>query len=310
VGQLVVETTDLTKKYGGFTAVNKINLRIEEGEMFGFLGANGAGKTTTLLMLLGLTEPTSGTVRVCGKDPARDPLGVKRQVGYLPERIGFYEELTARQNLRFGAELNHMPRSESEDKIDSLLVTVGLGKVKDQPVSTFSRGMKQRLGIAEILLKEPRLAFLDEPTTGIDPNGIDDILRLISAMGKRGITVIFCSHVLPQVQRLCTRVGIMSKGNLVADGPIELLGRTSSGSGMYRMEAEVDDPKPAVIEAVRRVKGVQNVELAERVLIVTGESDLRGQVSRAIIDSGALLLGMRIEEYDLEKIYKRFSKEA
>jgi len=308
VGQLVVETTDLTKMYGGFTAVNRLNLRIEEGEMFGFLGANGAGKTTTLLMLLGLTEPTSGTVRVCGKDPARDPLEVKRQVGYLPERVGFYEELTARQNLRFSAELNRMPRSQSETRIEDILGTVGLGKVMDHPVSTFSRGMKQRLGIAEIWLKEPRLAFLDEPTTGIDPNGIDDILKLISGMGKRGITVIFCSHVLPQVQRLCSRVGIMAKGNLVADGPIELLGRADSG--MYRMEAEVDDPKPAVIAAVRNVKGVKQVEVVEKTLVVTAESDLRGQVSRVIIDSGALLLGMKIEEYNLEKIYKRFSKEA
>jgi ABC-2 type transport system ATP-binding protein len=294
--------------YGSFTAVNKLNLRIEEGEMFGFLGANGAGKTTTLLMLLGLTEPTSGTVRVCGKDPARDPLEVKRQVGYLPERVGFYEELTARQNLRFSAELNRMPRLQAETRIEDILGTVGLGKVMDHPVSTFSRGMKQRLGIAEIWLKEPRLAFLDEPTTGIDPNGIDDILKLISGMGKRGITVIFCSHVLPQVQRLCSRVGIMAKGNLVADGPIELLGRADSG--MYRMEAEVDDPKPAVIAAVRKVKGVKQVEVVERTLVVTAESDLRGQVSRAIIDSGALLLGMKIEEYNLEKIYKRFSKEA
>ena len=308
MGQLVVETTDLTKMYGDFTAVNKLNLRIEEGEMFGFLGANGAGKTTTLLMLLGLTEPTSGTVRVCGKDPARDPLEVKRQVGYLPERVGFYEELTARQNLRFVAELNRMPRVQTEPKIDDVLGTVGLAKVKDQAVSTFSRGMKQRLGIAEIFLKEPRLAFLDEATTGIDPNGIDDVLKLISAMGKRGITVIFCSHVLPQVQRLCSRVGIMAKGNLVADGPIELLGRADSG--MYRMEAEVDDPKPAVVAAVRKVKGVQQVEVVEKILVVTAASDLRGQVSRAIIESGALLLGMKIEEYNLEKIYKRFSKEA
>jgi len=296
--------------YGSFTAVNKLNLKIEEGEMFGFLGANGAGKTTTLLMLLGLTEPTSGTVRVCGKDPARDPLEVKRQVGYLPERIGFYEELTARQNLRFSAELNRMPRAQADERIDSILGTVGLGKVKDHTVNTFSRGMKQRLGIAEIWLKEPRLAFLDEPTTGIDPNGIDDILKLISGMGKRGITVIFCSHVLPQVQKLCSRVGIMSKGNLVADGPIELLGRGASGAGLYRMEAEVDEPTPAVVEAVRRVAGVQQVDLIEKTLVVTAETDLRGQVSRAIIDGGALLLGMKIEEYDLEKIYKRFSKEA
>jgi ABC-2 type transport system ATP-binding protein len=129
-------------------------------------------------------------------------------------------------------------------------------------------------------------------------------------MGKRGITVIFCSHVLPQVQRLCSRVGIMSKGNLVADGPIELLGRTAAGSGMYRMEAEVDEPRAEVVAAVRKVGGVQQVDVVERTLVIGAESDLRGQVSKAIIDSGALLLGMRIEEYDLEKIYKRFSKEA
>ncbi|MBN1151808.1 MAG: ABC transporter ATP-binding protein [Dehalococcoidia bacterium] len=278
--------------------------------MFGFLGANGAGKTTTLLMLLGLTEPTSGVVRVCGKDPSREPIEVKRQVGYLPERIGFYEELSARENLRFTAELNQMLRSQSEPKIDDVLGTVGLGKVKDQTVSTFSRGMKQRLGIAEILLKEPRLAFLDEATTGIDPNGIDDIMRLITGMGKRGITVIFCSHVLPQVQQLCSRVGIMSKGNLVADGPIDLLGRSAAGGGLYRMEAEVDDPRAAVVDAVRGVKGVQQVEVVEKTLMVTAESDLRGLVSKAIIDSGGLLLGMRIEEYNLDKIYKRYSKEA
>ncbi len=308
--QLIVETTDLTKQYNGFTAVNGLNLRIAEGEMFGFLGANGAGKTTTLLMLLGLTEPTSGTVRVCGKDPARDPLAVKSQVGYLPERVGFYEELTARENLRFTGNLNHMPRVELEDRIDSILGTVGLGRVKDHTVNTFSRGMKQRLGIADIWLKEPRLAFLDEPTTGIDPDGIDAILTLISDMGKRGITVIFCSHVLPQVQKLCSRVGIMSKGNLVADGPIERLGRDASSAGRYRIEAEVEGAGPAVIAALRKVKGVQEVDTVDSMLVVTAESDLRGQLSRTIVDSGAILLGMKIEEYDLEKIYKRFSKEA
>lgn len=310
MGQLVVETTDLTKRYNGFTAVNSLNLRIEEGEMFGFLGANGAGKTTTLLMLLGLTEPTSGTVRVCGMDPTRDARDVKREVGYLPERVGFYEDLTARQNLRFTARLNHMPKAEAEEKIDSILGTVGLGRVKDQSVHTFSRGMKQRLGIADILVKEPRLAFLDEPTTGIDPNGIDDILKLISGMGKRGITVIFCSHVLPQVQRLCSRVGIMSKGTLVADGPIDRLGREAVAAGKFRIEAELDGVGPNVIQAVRQVNGVHEVEAAENTLIIAAESDLRGQISRAIIESGALLLGMRVEEYDLETIFKRYSSEA
>ena len=308
MAQAVVETKDLTKVYGeDFTAVNKLNLHIQEGEVFGFLGANGAGKTTTLLMMLGLTEPTSGSVSVCGLDPSRQPVDVKRIVGYLPERVGFYEDLTAAQNLRYTADLNKITKAVAEPKILELLETVGLKDVVDHPVSTYSRGMKQRLGLADIWLKEPKLAFLDEPTTGIDPNGIDDVLKLISGMGKRGITIIFCSHVLPQVQRICSRVGILSKGVLVADGPIDTLGRDNE---RYRMEAEVDNMSPAVVEAVKAIPGVEDVEAQERMLIVTASSDLRGQVSRAIIDTGALLLGMRIEEFNLERIYKRFSKEA
>ncbi len=308
MAQTVVEATGLTKVYGDdFTAVNGLNLKIDEGEVFGFLGPNGAGKTTTLLMLLGLTEPTSGTVQVCGMDPARNPIKVKRLVGYMPERIGFYEELTAKQNLRYTADLNSIPVKETEERISSLLETVGLSRVVDHPVHTYSRGMKQRLGIADIWLKEPKLAFLDEPTTGIDPNGIDEVLKLIADMGKRGITVIFCSHVLPQVQRVCSRVGIISRGNLVADGAIERLGRDS---GRYRMEAEVDEVSDRVVKAVRKVPGVQEVEIEGTTLVVSADKDLRGQVSRAIMDSGAQLLGMRIEEFNLEKIFKRYSREA
>ena len=310
MGQPVVEATGLTKQYNGFTAVDNLNLRIEEGEMFGFLGANGAGKTTTLLMLLGLTEPTSGQVRVCGKDPMREPLDVKRLVGYLPERVGFYEDMTAKQNLRYTAELNRVPVKEAGEKIDSLLKTVGLGEVADNLVSTYSRGMKQRLGIADIWIKEPKLAFLDEPTTGIDPNGIDDILGLISDMGKKGITIIFCSHVLPQVQKMCSRVGILAKGVLVADGAIDRLGQEAGRSGQYRMEAEVDAAQPGIADVIRGVAGVRDAVMNGNVISITADSDLRGQISRAIIDSGALLVGMRVEEYSLEKIYKRYSKEA
>ena len=310
MGQPVVEATGLTKQSNGFTAVDNLNLRIEEGEMFGFLGANGAGKTTTLLMLLGLTEPTSGQVRVCGKDPMREPLDVKRLVGYLPERVGFYEDMTAKQNLRYTAELNRVPVKEAGEKIDSLLKTVGLGEVADNLVSTYSRGMKQRLGIADIWIKEPKLAFLDEPTTGIDPNGIDDILGLISDMGKKGITIIFCSHVLPQVQKMCSRVGILAKGVLVADGAIDRLGQEAGRSGQYRMEAEVDAAQPGIADVIRGVAGVRDAVMNGNVISITADSDLRGQISRAIIDSGALLVGMRVEEYSLEKIYKRYSKEA
>jgi len=308
--QVVVETNNLTKTYDGFTAVDGLNLRIEEGEIFGFLGPNGAGKTTTILMLLGLTEPSSGTAQVCGCNPTREPLKVKRIVGYLPERVGFYEDLTARQNLRYTAELNNLPKEEAEKKITDLLATVGLSEVADQQVSTFSRGMKQRLGIADIRVKEPKLAFLDEPTTGIDPEGIDEILKLIVSMAKRKITVIFCSHQLHQVQKICTRVGILAKGHLVADGSIDRLGGKTAGAGRYRIEAEVAQASPELVDSIKQVKGVLAVQASGNSLLIGCNKDLRGQIAKVIVDSDSLLVGMKIEEHSLEKIYRKYSREA
>ncbi len=306
----IVETKDLTKTYNGFTAVDRLTLTIKEGEIFGFLGPNGAGKTTTLLMLLGLTEPSSGTVQVCGYNPTREPLKVKSIVGYLPEKVGFYEDLTARQNLNYTAELNNLPRREAGGRISELLATVGLSQVADQEVSTFSRGMKQRLGIADVLVKEPKLAFLDEATSGIDPEGIDDVLKLIVSMAKKGITVVFCSHQLHQVQEICTRVGILAKGHLVAEGEIDRLGRRTIGGGRYRIEAQVAQLNPKLIDSIKRVKEVLEVQASGNSLLISCGKDLRGQIAKTIVDSGSLLLGMKIEEYSLERIYKKYSKEA
>ena len=310
MGQVVVETKDLTKTYNGFTAVDGLNLRIEEGEIFGFLGPNGAGKTTTILMLLGLTEPSSGTAQVCGYNSTREPLKVKRIVGYLPEKVGFYEDLTVKQNLKYTAELNNLPKEEVEKRISNLLAIVGLSKVADHEVSKLSRGMKQRLGIADIWVKEPKLAFLDEPTSGIDPEGIDDILRLIVRMAKEGLTVIFCSHQLHQVQKICTRVGILAGGHLVAEGPIDRLGRQTIGGGRYRVEAEVAELNSELIDSIKRVKGVLEVQASGKSLLIGCNKDLRGQIAKVIVDSGSLLVGMKIEEYSLERIYRKYSREA
>jgi len=310
MGQVVVQTENLTKAYGGFTAVDGLTLRIEEGEVYGFLGPNGAGKTTTLLMLLGLTEPSSGTASVCGHDSTREPLKVKRIVGYLPERVGFYEDMTARQNLRYTAELNSLPRGEAEEKIGGLLNTVGLSDVADHQVSTYSRGMKQRLGIADIWIKEPKLAFLDEPTTGIDPQGVEDILNLMVSMSRKKITIIFCSHLLHQVQKICGRVGILAKGRLVAEGSIDRLSGEAAGGGRYRIEAEVERRSRGLVDSIRKVKGVRDVESSGKSLLISCDKDLRGEISRIIVAGESQLLGMKIEEYDLEKIYKRYSKEA
>jgi len=228
--QFIIEAEGLTKRYGSDIAVNQLTLQIREGEIFGFLGPNGAGKTTTLLMFLGLTEPTAGKVRVCGFDPTRDPLHVKEKVGYLPENVGFYDDMDARENLCFVARLNHIPDGVSAPRIDELLGMVGLHEEASKKVGTYSKGMRQRLGIAEVLVKEPSLIFLDEPTIGLDPDGTNRMLELIRSLSKvKKITVFFSSHLLEQVQRVSDRVGIMIKGGLVAVGPIEELAKTKLG---------------------------------------------------------------------------------
>ena len=226
----IIETEGLTKKYGYQIAVNNLTLQIQEGEVFGFLGPNGAGKTTTILMFLGLTEPTSGMVRVIGFDPTRDSFHVKKKIGYLPENVGFYEDMDARQNLRYVARLNRIPDEISTQRIDYWLETVGLSEEAEKKIGVYSKGMRQRLGIAEVMIKEPKLIFLDEPTIGLDPDGTNRMLDLIHSLSReKNITVFLSSHLLEQVQKICDRVGIMIKGNLVAMGPIEELAKKKLG---------------------------------------------------------------------------------
>jgi ABC-2 type transport system ATP-binding protein len=228
----VIETTDLTKRYHRQTAVDGLTFGVCEGEIFGFLGPNGAGKTTTLLMLLGLSAPTAGTARVCGLDPTRNAREVKRLVGYLPENVGFYGDLNAVQSLSYVAELNAIDKDQMEGQISEVLELVGLKADARKQVAKFSRGMKQRLGIAEVLLKTPKVLFLDEPTLGLDPEGALRLIDLVRSLNQEnGITVLLSSHNLFQVQKMCHRVGIMIQGKMVAQGSIEGLAKEKFGVG-------------------------------------------------------------------------------
>lgn len=234
-GKIIIEIRELTKFYEEQVAVDHLSLKITEGEVFGFLGPNGAGKTTTLLMLLGLSEPTSGKAWVCGFDPTRDPLKVKRVVGYLPENVGFYDDMNAAENLKFVSRLNGIPDDQSAVKIDEVLKIVDLQAEPRKKVGAFSRGMRQRLGIAEVLVKEPQVVFLDEPTLGLDPEGSSQMLELIQSLSRdKKITVFFSSHLLDQVQKISHRVGIMIKGSLVAVGRIDDLAKEKLGVGQER----------------------------------------------------------------------------
>jgi ABC-2 type transport system ATP-binding protein len=222
----VIEVKNLTKKYGDFTAVDHVNYTVEEGEIFGLLGHNGAGKTTTILMLLGLIAPTEGTAVVNGVDVIEQPLQSRRNVGLLPENAGFYENLTARQNLQFYAELADVPEKAASERIEKLIDQVGLGGKREVKVAAYSRGMRQRLGIAQSLVRDPKILILDEPTQGIDPEGTRDLRELIRNLSKRdGKTVIFTTHVLYEVNKLCDRVAIMKQGTIAGIGTIDELRR-------------------------------------------------------------------------------------
>lgn len=228
----IIETENLTKKYHTETAVSNLSFSVNKGEIFGFLGPNGSGKTTTLLMLLGLTEPTSGKARVLGIDPTRNPIQVKQKIGYLQENMGFYRDLNAFQSLMFVAELNGLDPKAAAGRIETALASVGLRHEIDKKIGSYSRGMRQRLGIAEILVKEPDVAFLDEPTLGLDPESTNRMIQLIQNLcAEKGMTVLLSSHMLHQVQKICDRLGIMINGHMVAQGSMEKLAEEKLGIG-------------------------------------------------------------------------------
>jgi len=229
----IIELKNLTKKYGDLVAVDHVNYQIEEGEIFGLLGHNGAGKTTTILMLLGLIPPTEGTAIVDGADIKETPLQARRHVGLLPENAGFYDNLNAKQNLSFYAELADVPEKVASDRCEKLIDMVGLGDKRPVKVGAYSRGMKQRLGIAQSLVREPKVLILDEPLQGIDPEGTRDLREIIRGLSKeKGMTIIFTTHVLYEVNRLCDRVAIMKNGVIAGLGTIpELRKQVNAAEG-------------------------------------------------------------------------------
>lgn len=310
MSELVIETKNLTKKYGEFVAVDGLNLSVEQGEVYGLLGPNGAGKTTTILMLLGLTDRTRGDVSVLGFDPSRQTLKVKARVGYIPDMVGFYDELTARENLIYIAKLNGLPREEAHRQIDKAIERVGLTKVADHSVGTFSRGMRQRLGVADVLIKNPQLIIMDEPTQGLDPEGAHSFLNTIRELSDEGITILLSSHLLHQVQTVCDRVGLFSRGRIVLEGTVEELAKSVLGRA-YRILLEVDTASSAITQALQAIPGVVDVQLVDnQIYHVEAESDLRGETATAAIQAGGKLLKLDVEAQSLDEIYAQYFKEV
>jgi ABC-2 type transport system ATP-binding protein len=302
----VIEAQNLTKRYNGTAVVNGISFSVARGEIFGLLGPNGAGKTTTILMMLGLTDISDGQVRVLGHDPGREPLQVKRQVGYLPDQIGFYDNLSAAENLRYTARLMGFDRAEREERIRAALGHVGLADVTDKRVATFSRGMRQRLGLAEILMKEAQIAILDEPTSGLDPQATIELLNIIRELKTRGVSVLLSSHLLDRVQSVCDRVALFNQGNIALIGTVPELGREVLGGG-FRVEVEAEGQ--GLAERLAGVPGVQEVQpVGHSRWRLTSDHDVRPEAAAAVVAAGGRLLRLSVEEPSLEAIYTGYFK--
>ncbi|WP_262246925.1 ABC transporter ATP-binding protein [Parapedobacter soli] len=316
MGESIIELKGLTKRYGGFAAVDHLDLTIDKGEIFGLLGPNGAGKSTTILMMLGLTEPTSGVVRVCGVDSTVNPIEVKRRVGYLPDDVGFYENLSGRENLIYTARLNRLSQNEAEARVDRLLERVGLQQATDKKVGKYSRGMRQRLGLADVLVKNPEVIILDEPTLGIDPIGVREFLELIVALSREDrITVLLSSHHLHQVQQVCDRVGIFVAGRLLAEGNVaELSHKLFSDTEPYIIEATLGATgvgnggthTEALKDALLGLNHVKSVTFDEGRLRVGGAEDVSADVAQAVVNSGFRLHSLTMKEYGLDDIYTKY----
>lgn len=305
----VIEVKGLTKRYGAVSAVNDVSFTVAPGEIFGLLGPNGAGKTTTILMLLGLSESTAGEARIFGHDPMREPLDVKRLVGYLPDTVGFYDNMTASDNLHYTARLMGIARRIRKDRIASALARVGLADVAEKKVATFSRGMRQRLGLAEIIMKDARIAILDEPTSGLDPEASLELLDLIRLLKARGVSILLSSHLLDRVQSVCDRVALFNAGRIVLMGSVGELGRHVLGGG-YAVELEAEGGD-GLAKRLAMLAGVRSVEapMPGRYRILC-DRDLRAEAASAVVAAGYRLKQLSLEQPSLEAIYSSYFQNA
>lgn len=302
--QAVIEAKNLTKTYGSTAAVDHISFTVGRGEIFGLLGPNGAGKTTTILMLLGLTDISGGEVRVVGFDPAREPLSVKRRVGYLPDTVGFYDQMSAADNLRYTARLIGFKKGEREQKIAAALDRVGLAEQAEKRVATFSRGMRQRLGLAEILMKGAQVAILDEPTTGLDPHATSELLGVIRGFKAEGVSVLLSSHMLERVQSICDRVALFSGGKIALMGTVAELGREILGGG-YVVDIEADGA--GLAERLALIPGVSGVERTGiGKLRLQADRDVRPEAAAEVVAMQGRLKFLGVQEPSLDTIYTRY----
>lgn len=298
---IMIQTKDLTKEYNGFKAVDKLNLKVDKGQIYGFLGPNGAGKTTTILMLLGILKPTRGEIYIMGELLSKGALSLKKKIGVVSEIQHVYKEMTAEEYLSFFASIYRVKNKQG--RIGELLSAVNLLEVKNKKLGTFSRGMQQKIGFARALLHEPQLLLLDEPVSGLDPAGIRQIRDLIERENKRGRTIFISSHLLSEVEKLCTKVAIINKGRLLAEDTMRNLRRKLTD--FIQLEVELVEVKKEILDTLKSFEFVKEVDRKDKILTlkVTTDKDHRAEVSAAIAGKGGVVLGINTNEISLEEAF-------
>ncbi|SHL35904.1 ABC-2 type transport system ATP-binding protein [Chitinophaga jiangningensis] len=306
----IIQLDGLTKIYGKVKAVDNLHLRINKGEIFGLLGPNGAGKTTTILMMLGLSDPDAGQATVCGINATRNPIAVKRKVGYMPDNAGFYDNLTALENLLYIGRLNGIAEQDIKARAQETMQLVGLSDALHKKTSAYSRGMKQRLGLADLLIRDPEVMILDEPTLGIDPSGIRDFLELIHHLSRQqGLTVLLSSHHLHHVQQICDRVGIFVEGRLLMQGDIDTLSGELFGKESFEVAVTVREEIPRegrLIAALQGMNSVVGVQVNGQTMDITCSTDITPELVRFFVQQGLNITGVQRKAYGLDEIYQRF----
>jgi ABC-2 type transport system ATP-binding protein len=301
--ETMIEVQDLTKYYGSYLAVSRLDFQVAAGEIVGFLGPNGAGKTTTLKILSGFFTPSAGTARINGYDCVAESLAARRSLGYMPENVSIYPDLTVTQFLVFAAQAKGTPAKDEKREIDRVMTACGLEDVRHTLVAALSKGFRQRLGLAQALLNQPPLLILDEPTIGLDPSQIVEIRQLIKNL-EGAHTVILSSHILPEVSQLCDRVIIINRGQIVAsDRPENLSRQLGQGS---RVLLTVGGPEAEVEAALQQIAGVNRaVSQGEGKFLVEADNgeELRPELARLVVGRGWELLELKAQEFTLEDVF-------
>jgi ABC-2 type transport system ATP-binding protein len=299
-----VKTSDLVKDFNGLKAVDHLNLEVPEGAIYGFLGPNGSGKTTTLKMLTGMTKPTSGTIEILGVPMVFGKQKIQDNIGFLPDVPGFYDWMTAHEFLTFCGELFHIDTPILKERVKSLLKIVGLEKSDKKKIGTYSRGMKQRLGIAQAMINEPKVIFLDEPVSALDPQGRKEVIDIIQGL-KGKVTVFFSTHILSDVERICDRVVIINKGAIILEDTIENI---KAMSNTRDIEIEADAPSISrLYERIGQEKYIQSLKMNHQTMTLTVD-DLdvaRLHLNEVIFKHRIMIKKLMIKEPTLEDIYMR-----